>query len=112
MDWAGLAEERIVDAMHAGAFDNLPGAGKPLDLDDYFKAPEQWRMAYGLLRSNGYRPYEVELMADIVALRALLTEETDPAVRRGLLDELREREVTLDIRLTRLREERRRTKAA
>lgn len=111
MDWAGIAEERITEAMAAGEFDNLPGAGKPLNLDEYLKAPRGWRMAFGLLRSNGYRPYEVELMEDIARTRALLAEARDPDLRRELTDQLRALEVTLDIRLTRLREERRRPAA-
>lgn len=31
--------------MEQGVFDNLPGAGKPLDLEEYFAIPEEMRMA-------------------------------------------------------------------
>lgn len=48
-------EEHIRRAIEEGKFDNLPGAGKPLRLDqDPFEDPE-WRLAYHMLRSSGYR---------------------------------------------------------
>ena len=42
MSWERIAENRIRDAMQAGEFDNLPGAGKPLpNLTDGYD-PEWW----------------------------------------------------------------------
>ena len=35
-----IAEKAIAEAMREGKFDNLPNAGRPLDLENYFKAPE------------------------------------------------------------------------
>jgi hypothetical protein len=40
MGWERIAENKIREALQQGEFDNLPGAGKPVDLDDYFKQPE------------------------------------------------------------------------
>ena len=40
----------------AGAFDDLPGAGKPLDLDDDRLVPEDVRIAYRILRNAGFVP--------------------------------------------------------
>lgn len=37
-------EEQIRKAMAEGAFDNLSGQGKPLDLESYFQTPEQTRI--------------------------------------------------------------------
>jgi len=48
-----VVEEIIQAAMTRGEFDNLPGAGKPLDLDSYFAAPEDLRMARAMLKSAG-----------------------------------------------------------
>ena len=42
-----------------GAFDSLPGAGKPLELEDDSHIPEDLRMAYKLLKNAGYVPEEV-----------------------------------------------------
>jgi hypothetical protein len=38
------ADEKIKQALARGEFDNLPGKGKPLDLDAYFATPEHLRM--------------------------------------------------------------------
>lgn len=45
-------EERIRAAMAAGEFNNLPGAGKPLNLQDNPHEPEGWGMAFRLLKNN------------------------------------------------------------
>jgi hypothetical protein len=34
LDWENHVDRLIREAMKTGAFDNLPGAGKPLNLDD------------------------------------------------------------------------------
>jgi len=51
MPFSRIAELRIRDAMEQGAFDDLPGAGKPLDLEEYFAVPEEMRMAYSVLKN-------------------------------------------------------------
>ncbi|HEU5236640.1 MAG TPA: DUF1992 domain-containing protein, partial [Pyrinomonadaceae bacterium] len=45
------SDEKIKEAIAKGEFDNLPGAGKPLDLDAYFATPEPLRMGYSILKS-------------------------------------------------------------
>jgi len=47
-------EEHIRRAIEQGKFDNLPGEGKPLTLDDNPYEDPEWRMAYRLLRESGY----------------------------------------------------------
>lgn len=51
---AYVAEERIRAAAQRGEFRNLPGAGKPLDLDADANVPPELRMAYTLLKNGGY----------------------------------------------------------
>ena len=51
---AYVAEERIRAAAEQGEFRNLPGAGKPLDLDADANVPPELRMAYTLLKNGGY----------------------------------------------------------
>ena len=53
-------EELIQEAQERGEFANLPGAGKPLELDDNPYAGDK-TMAYHILKSNGYAPPEIEL---------------------------------------------------
>ena len=40
-----LVDTMIRDAMARGKFENLPGQGKPIDLAEYFHAPEDVRVA-------------------------------------------------------------------
>ena len=47
-------DEIIQQPMEAGAFDDLPGKGKPLRLDDGPSDDPVWRLAYKLLRDNGF----------------------------------------------------------
>lgn len=54
--WSDLVERRIQEAMAAGAFDNLPGAGKPLNLDCNPYLDDSLELAYGVLKNNGYAP--------------------------------------------------------
>jgi len=80
-----IAEAKIAEAMRDGAFDNLPGAGRPLDLDDDLLVPEELRMAYRILRNAGYVPPEVEARKEAADLRQLLLATADePARRRAL----------------------------
>lgn len=53
-------EKIIQRAQEQGYFDNLPGAGKPQDLSENPFVPEDWRMAFRLLKSNGFAPDMVE----------------------------------------------------
>lgn len=48
--------DAIEDAIANGAFDNLPGAGQPLDLSDEDNpfVPSDLRLAYRMLRKHGY----------------------------------------------------------
>ncbi len=49
-------EEQIKKAMAEGAFDNLAGKGKPLDLEGYFQTPEHLRMCFSILKSGDFVP--------------------------------------------------------
>jgi Domain of unknown function (DUF1992) len=56
-----LADRKIEEAMRAGKFDNLPGAGKPLDLEP-MPADENARLMWWslrLLKQNDFTPDEV-----------------------------------------------------
>ena len=47
-------EEEIRKAIESGAFENLPGKGEPLDLQDNPHVSEEWRLTHHLLRSNNF----------------------------------------------------------
>ena len=67
-----LAEQRIRAAAGQGAFDDLPGAGQPLSLDDNAAVPAELRTAYRLLKNAGYLPPELQLRRDIAEAEQLL----------------------------------------
>lgn len=81
-----VVEEKIKEAIRQGVFDNLPGAGKPLDLDDDKMIPEDLRLAYGILKNAGFVPPELETRKEAASLRALIDAgiEDDAARRRAI----------------------------
>ncbi len=72
MSFDKLVEEKIREAMTNGEFDNLPGKGKPIDLDAYFATPEDVRVAYSVLKSSGFVPEEAQLLRDVESLKEAL----------------------------------------
>ncbi len=83
-----IAEERIRSAMERGEFDDLPGRGKPLRLEDDRNVPEDLRMAFRVLRNAGCLPPEMELRKEIHSLGELLRAVDDEQERRELTRQL------------------------
>lgn len=52
-DWRSAVDRLIDEAQKKGAFDNLPGKGRPLNLKKNPYAPDQ-SLAYDLLQNNNY----------------------------------------------------------
>jgi len=55
-----IAERKLAEAAARGEFDDLPGAGQPLNLDEDPFVPEDQRMANRILRNAGCKPPELE----------------------------------------------------
>ena len=73
-----LAERRIEEAMREGKFDNLAGAGKPLDLEP-MPADENARLmwwALRLMKNANYTPDEVRIRKQIDGLKDELPKAT------------------------------------
>ena len=51
---AFVAEQKIQEALRNGEFDRLPGAGKPLEMEDLSHLPPEMRMAYTILKNSGF----------------------------------------------------------
>jgi hypothetical protein len=83
-----IVEERIQRAQEDGVFDNLPGKGKPLKLEDDSFVPEDLRLTYKILKNSNCLPAEVELRKQIFNLRQLLNAAIDEQTRRELRREL------------------------
>ncbi|MBQ3060364.1 MAG: DUF1992 domain-containing protein [Desulfovibrio sp.] len=67
-----IAEKRIEEARDRGDFDNLPGQGSPLQLEDMSHVPEDLRMAYKILSNAGCLPPELEERKKMTQLLDLL----------------------------------------
>ena len=67
-----IADERIREAMDRGEFDDLPGKGKPLDLEDDSHLPQDIRFAYKILKNANCLPPELELRKEIHKTEDLL----------------------------------------
>ncbi len=81
-------DEIIRNAMARGEFDNLAGAGKPIDLSAYFDTPEEIRQAYSVLKSADILPQEAELLKEIAALKEAAEGEKDLTKRARLLKQV------------------------
>jgi Domain of unknown function (DUF1992) len=92
-----IAEERILDAQRAGAFDDLPGKGKPLDLEDLSWVPEDLRIGYHILKNAHVLPPEAELLRDIHTLEDLLKHVEDEGQRRALAKSIQFKIIRLDL---------------
>lgn len=66
------AERHILNAQQTGEFDNLPGSGEPLLLDDDSHIPAELRAGYRLLKNAGCLPPELEYRKEAVMLIDLL----------------------------------------
>jgi hypothetical protein len=92
-----LAEERIKEAQRAGAFDNLPGKGKPLELEDLSWVPEELRIGYLVLKNAHVLPPEAELLKDIHTIEDLLKHVEDEGERRALAKSIQFKLIRLDM---------------
>ncbi len=92
-----IAENRIREAMERGEFDRLPGAGKPLSLDEDAMVPAELRVAYKMLKNAGCLPPEIELRKEIVTLRDLLRAVEDDGERKTAVRELNHKLLKLSL---------------
>ena len=71
-----VAERKITDAIERGELDGLPGAGRPLALDDDALVPEDLRLAHRILKNAGFVPPEVDARRAIAEIERWLFSET------------------------------------
>jgi hypothetical protein len=83
-----IAERRIREAQERGEFDDLPGAGAPLDLEDDALVPEDLRAAYRVLKNSGFVPPELEPYREIREAGQLLQRAADDDERLRLVSRI------------------------
>jgi hypothetical protein len=74
-----LAENRILEAIEAGQFEDLPGKGRPLKLEDDSQVPPELRMAYKIMKMADCLPPELETRKEIIRLQDLVASLPDEA---------------------------------
>ena len=94
-------EQIIQDAMARGEFDNLRGAGKPIDLSAYFDTPEEVRVAYSVLKSADILPQEAELLKEITALKDEVDAEQNAVKKKRMLKTLDEKRLAFNLLMER-----------
>ncbi len=99
-------EEKIQQAIAAGEFDNLEGAGKPLDLNNYFNTAEDVRMGFSVLKSNDFVPEEVEIFKEINLLREKIKSCTGAEEKQRLVKILNEKSLALTLLMERMKRKR------
>src|ERR1700760_4688077 len=94
-----LVEQRINEAATRGEFNNLPGAGAPLEFDDDALVPEEVRVANRILKNAGFVPPAVEQLRALRDIQNEFDKVSDPATRCRL----QARMLALDMALESLR---------
>ncbi|MBW1768979.1 MAG: DUF1992 domain-containing protein [Deltaproteobacteria bacterium] len=67
-----IVEQRIREAQENGEFDNLPGQGEPLNLEDDSHIPEDLRLAYKILKNADCLPPELEGKKEIRQMKDMM----------------------------------------
>jgi len=65
--FALVSKTASTEAIARGDFDNLPGAGKPLELDDT-RSCRKRRIAFRIRKNAGFIPPQVERLAELERL--------------------------------------------
>jgi len=92
-----LAEQKINEAIQQGEFDDLPGKGKPLELEDLSHVPEELRAAYKLMKNAGVIPEELQLRQEMLTLTDLIAACQHAGERQALHRKLDEKTLRLQM---------------
>ena len=94
---AKIAEMKIREIIEKGELENLPGKGKPLEIDNMSFVPAELRMAFRIIKNAGLVPVEVSLNKDMDALKKKIEESKDETERNLFKRRLIELEVRYNI---------------
>ena len=72
-----IIEKRMLEAQKKGAFDDLPGSGKPITIEDDSHIPEDLRLAYKILKNANFVPPEIQIKKDIRKMEDMLENMSD-----------------------------------
>ncbi len=83
-----IVEQRIKEAMENGEFENLPGKGKPILIEDDSHVPEDLRLAYKLLKNADCLPPELLEKKEILQMEDMLASVPDEKERYKLIKKI------------------------
>jgi len=83
-----IVEQRIKEAMEKGEFDNLPGKGGPIPLEDDSHVPEDLRLAYKLLKNADCLPPELLDKKEILQMEDMLATIPDAKEKYKLIKKI------------------------
>ena len=92
-------EAQVRAARERGELDDLPGRGKPLQLDEFDHLPSEKRFAALLMRSMRELPVALALVREIRAFRELIEHCHSDAEREQLRSKVQQKLMELDAAL-------------
>jgi len=94
VDFFRLTDEKIRKAYEDGEFENLPGYGKPLELEDLSNVPPEMRMAYKMMKNAGMME-ERQVRSEIAYLEDLIEGAHSDVEEVRLTQRLNEKQLRL-----------------
>ncbi|MFS0880804.1 DUF1992 domain-containing protein [Metabacillus niabensis] len=91
-----IAEDKIKRAIAEGEFDDLPGKGKPLKLEDLSHIPEDLRIAYKVMKNANMLEDVDKIKEELLSLDDLLATCDNPEERVKLKKKKHEKELRLE----------------
>lgn len=94
MKFSDMAERQILKAQAEGQFDNLKGAGKPLNVEGDGSADA---IGFRIMAEAGALPREIQLRKAVAAQTEVVKAAPDEATRRQEMKKLADLQLRLDI---------------
>lgn len=91
-----IAEDKIKRAIAEGEFDDLPGKGKPLKLEDLSHIPEDLRIAYKVMKNSNMLEDVDKIKEELLSLDDLLATCDNREERVKLKKKKHEKELRLE----------------
>ncbi|KAA0566849.1 DnaJ family domain-containing protein [Rossellomorea aquimaris] len=85
-----MSEQRIKKAYEDGDFKELPGFGKPLNLDDDLGVPQELKMAHRMMKNAGFTTDEMNVKKEMMRIEDLLRVCDDDLEKQELKKSLSE----------------------
>ncbi|USK92742.1 DUF1992 domain-containing protein [Rossellomorea marisflavi] len=104
MDFSTLmSEQRIRKAYEDGEFNELPGFGKPMNLNDDAGIPEELKMAHRMMKNAGYSTEEAGLKREMMRIEDLMRTCEDDTEAKALQKDLNEKVLKYNAMLSKKR---------